>query len=379
MPRIPRAAPAVVAVVIVLLLGTALSTVAARQGEEDVPADLGLAPVVAELQAFVESARGLRFLRPVDVSVLADAAFRRKLGEGEPVDEADVEVQVGVLRALGLLRGDDDLGEASALDADSVAGFYDTETKELVVRGARLTPFVRQVLVHELTHALDDQHFGLDRDLVDEEAALAFEALVEGDALLVEARYLASLPPAEREQAEAEENVTFGAGGRFDGVPDFVLELAEFPYRDGPEFVDAVLDAGGRARLDAAFRTPPTTSAEVLHPTRYLTGRGRRPAPPVVAGGRILDEGPLGELVLRLVLLTAVPEREAARAAAGWAGDRYVAWTADRRTCVRASVVLDTPAEAAELSASLRRWAAEHPGGAVEAAGPAAVVLSRCA
>jgi hypothetical protein len=381
--RSSRTVPAVLAGLVVALLAAGISTAVVRRtgaggGGDERLVDPGLAPVIAELEGFVESARGLRFLRPVDVAVLSDFAFRRKLSDGGAVDEPEADAEEGVLRALGLLDPGDDLGGVADLDPDAVAGFYDTDTKELVVRGVRLTPFVRQVLVHELTHALDDQHFGLNRDLVDDEAALAFEALAEGDATSVERRYVASLPPAERKAADHEEDATFGGGDPVN-LPEVVVALADFPYDDGAELVEALRRAGGTGRVDAAFGAPPTTSAEVLHPDRFLAGRSRVPAPPVVAAGRVVEEGVLGELVLRLVVSGSVPEAEAGRAAAGWAGDRYVAWRAGRRTCVRAAVVLDSPADAGELTAALRRWATDHPGGQVEPIGAAAVSLSRCA
>ena len=332
--------------------------------------------VIAELKAFVEKTRGLRFLDPVDVAVVGDAAFRRFLAGGEPTERSDADVATGVLRALGLLDNDD-RGLLGEFDPDTVAGFYDTETKELVVRGPILTPFVRQVLVHELTHALDDQHFDLAPDLIDDDAALAFEALVEGDAVVVESRYLASLPESERRAAAAEE-VAFGAGaGR---IPDIVAELGAFPYRDGPRLVSALLAAGGLPRLDAAFRSPPVSSAEVLHPEQFLDGPGRAAVPPVSADGRVVDQGVLGEVILRLVLATSLPRERAASAAAGWAGDRYVAWSVGRRTCLRATVVMANAAEAAELAAGLRQWANDHAGASVDpAARPPAVTVTRCA
>jgi hypothetical protein len=331
--------------------------------------------VIAELQAFVEATRGLRFLEPVDVAIVADADFRRYLSGGQPTEQADVEVGNGVLRALGLLEAGDERALTGELDADTVAGFYDTETKELVVRGTHLTPFVRQVLVHELVHALEDQHFDLDPSFVDDEAALAFEALVEGDAVVVESRYLASLPEGERKAAAAEEDAMFGdAGGR---IPPIVAELGAFPYRDGPRLVAALLAAGGPGRLDSAFRSPPVSSAEVLHPERFLDGPGRATVPPVRAEGRAIDGGVLGEVILRLVLAGSLPRDRAAMAAAGWAGDRYVAWSAGGRTCLRATVVMDNAAEAAELAAGLRQWA----GATIDpvAARPPAVTFTRCA
>ncbi len=375
--------PAVLAVLIAGLLAAGVVTALDRRGDGGTQLDRSTAAVVAELHAFVESARGLPFKEPVDVAVVDDAEFRRLLSGGEAVDlqGPDDEVSIGVLRALGLLAAGQDLGPAGEVDPDLVAGFYDTETRELVVRGTRLTPFVRQVLVHELTHALDDQHFGLDREMADAEAALAFGALVEGDAIVVEARYLASLPAGERREAGEEERATFGREGLGGDLPEVLIDLADFPYRDGPDLVTALLEAGGRDRLDAAFRSPPTTSAEVLHPERYLAGRGRARVPPVVADGRVVDGGVLGELVLQRILARSVPEDRAARAAAGWAGDRYVAWSAGRRTCVRVVVVLDSPGEAAELVAALRPWAADRGSAVVvpPTGGGAAVTLSRCA
>ena len=369
-----RPVPAVLAVAILVTFLAGVRGALQEHAERADRPDPSTAAVIAELKAFVESTRGLRFRQPVDVAVVGDAAFRRFLSGGAPAEQSDVDVANAVLRALGLLDADSQL-PTGELDADTVAGFYDTETKELVVRGPRLTPFVRQVLVHELTHALDDQHFDLDPDFVDDEAAMAFEALVEGNAVVVESRYLASLPDAERQAAAAEEEAAFGgAGGR---IPDIVAELGSFPYRDGPGLVAALLEAGGQGRLDAAFRSPPVSSAEVLHPERFLDGPGRASVPRVVAEGRVVDDGVLGEVILRLVLAGSVPRDRAARAAAGWAGDRYVAWSAGSRTCLRATVVMDNAAEAAELAAGLRAWA----GATVDpvTTRPPAVTFTRCA
>jgi hypothetical protein len=376
--------PAVLAVAILVTFLAGVRGAVRVHSERPGRLDPGTAAVIAELKAYVESTRGLRFRQPVDVTVVGDAAFRRFLSGGAPTEQSGVDVASAVLRALGLLEADLQIPNGE-LDADTVAGFYDTETKELVVRGPsgplsgaaapRLTPFVRQVLVHELTHALDDQHFNLDPDVVDDEAAMAFEALVEGDAVVVESRYVASLPEAERQAAAAEEEATFGgAGGR---ISDLEAELGAFPYRDGPGLVAALLAAGGPGRLDAAFRSPPVSSAEVLHPERFLDGPGRASVPRVVAEGRVVDDGVLGEVILRLVLARSVPRDQAAKAAAGWAGDRYVAWSAGPRTCLRATVVMDNAAEAAELAAGLRPWA----GATIDpvTTGPPAVTFTRCA
>ena len=378
-PRGRRRALAVALVVAVLVVGGVWTAVARGRGgaQADPGAQAAVIAVIPELEAFVEHARGLKFLSPVKVSVVDAATFRRIYDQGGTTDAGGPGTQTGTLRVLGLIQGGGGSGGGS--DADSVDGFYDSDTKELVVRGTRPTPFVRQVLVHELTHALDDQHFGLDPPMPDDEASLAYDALVEGDATSVEYRYVDSLSPEEQQEAAAEEDAAYAksASGSGSDASDPLVALDDFPYDIGPDFIDALVADGGQARVDTAFGHPPTTSAEVLHPERYLSGRGRAPVPEVASDAKVVDEGVLGEFLLQLVLEETVPEAEAMRAATGWAGDHYVAWRSGRRTCVRATVVLDSDTDAAELASMLRRWAADHRGATVE--GTSAITLGRCA
>ena len=80
-----------------------------------------------------------------------------------------------MLHALGLLDGRPDLARAEQeLQGTSVVGFYDPKTKELYVRGVDAKASVRHVLVHELTHALQDQWFSIDRTFpTDDETEIA--------------------------------------------------------------------------------------------------------------------------------------------------------------------------------------------------------------
>jgi len=284
---------------------------------------------------------------------------------------------IRLLRTLGLIEGDLDLAAIEESTDERVLGFYDAERDRLLVRGARLTPAVRRVLVHELTHALDDQRFDLDRpevDQRDDESALAFQALVEGSASLVESRYFASLPADARRQADIEADpVPSGQD-----VPRVFEALLSFPYLAGESFVDSVIRNEGRERLDRAFAAPPTSSKEILHPERFLAGERPRPVRIPPSDRRAVDGGVLGELVLRLVLQSSIDRASATRAADGWGGDRYVAWDdRDGRLCVRVDVVVVSPADRSELLDALRRWAQRHPGAAV--ADGEAVRLTRCA
>ncbi|HUP85714.1 MAG TPA: hypothetical protein VM143_08610 [Acidimicrobiales bacterium] len=358
---------------------TAPSRVHARTVEvtsDSVPAAdaSALEQALPGLLRFTSQARGLPFVHPVRVTMLGDADFRTRLkrdsAEEEAKDEEQLRTTQRVLEGLGLLEKGVDLKKAvESLYGDAVAGFYDTEDDDLVVRGERLTVGVRVTLVHELTHALQDQHFDIDRkdlDDRDDEAADGLLGLVEGDAVRVERLYLASLSSREQKAAEAE---GMAAGASIDpGLPPVLLQIVAFPYVVGPEFATRVVAGGGQERLDAAFVTPPTTSEDLLHPDRFLAGEAPATVETPKADGRQIDEGVLGELGLLLVLNASGVSGQTA--AGGWGGDRYVAWKDGDGTCVRATIVMDTPQDDRELVKALDRLARTRKGVKVSGRGP---------
>ena len=174
---------------------TTTSTASTVPGETPTTGSPGteLDRAIAEIETFVAKARGLPFKQRVKVTLLDDAAFRARLHEDDEVDKEALETTTKVLRALDLIDEDVDLEEATrSLLGDAVLGFYDYEKDEMVIRGAELTPGVRRTLAHELVHALQDQHFQLDRPELedrDDEAETGFTSLVEGDARRIEGQY----------------------------------------------------------------------------------------------------------------------------------------------------------------------------------------------
>ena len=76
----------------------------------------------------------------------------------------ELHVQEATLRAFGLVSRDFDLEKfLISFYTEQAAGFYDPRTKTMYM--ARLDPADMQqmVLAHELTHALQDQNFNLER------------------------------------------------------------------------------------------------------------------------------------------------------------------------------------------------------------------------
>jgi len=318
-----------------------------------------------ELIDFVEQERGHRFLtRPV-VEALEDQAFADRLLEDFEESREEVETTEAVLRALRLLPRSSDLYTLlGQLYGGAVVGFYDSETGELVVRGVEPSPHVRAILVHELTHALDDQIFELYRpelDDVDDESSFGFQAIIEGTAVYIEDRYVGSLSDDERLELAIEEQ-EIGAGTDYAAFPPFLLDQLVAPYAYGPELVTAIVDEGGRDQLDEAFVTPPTSSEQVLEPDRFLADEPARAPGDPIADGEVIDDGVIGQFGLELMFKNAglAPDR-AAEAASGWGGDRYVAWqTGDRRTCLRTNLVMDNTNDLADVTRALQTWASSH-------------------
>lgn len=336
---------------------------------------------VAALQPFVEREAGLSFPQPVRVRLLSDAEFSSRVAQLNwlPRGEAAERLE-SVYRVLGLIGdGVDVAAELAKFTRAEVMALYDPVAGEIIARRLEPTPYLRTVLVRELTRALDDQRFDIYRPALDgatDESRDGLKALVEGDASRVQDRYLASLSAEERGRVDAERQRI--AGQAPSDVNRAIWVRFTYAVTQGPKLVAALLSAGGRARLDAAFSRPPTTSEQVLVPDRYLAGEGGKA---VVAAsssdGAIESQGMLGQVGLLTMLSEVMDEDTAVRAAGGWGGDRYVSWRDGARTCVRSVIVMDTPQDTTELADALQRWAAARPGAEVSGSGP--FTISRCA
>lgn len=347
------------------------------------PGSDDLQSVVDELSAFVEDQRGLQFDQPVDVELANDDEFeQRLLDDFEAEDEADLRDTERIFRALGFLDdGDDLVDQLKGVLTGGVVGFYDPETNELVVRGAEPTPYTRITIAHELTHALDDQHFELyrpDLDEADDESGFAFSALFEGNAVTVEDAYKETLTAEERQQADDEEQA-IGSGTDFSQFPDVLLALLGAPYEFGPPLVDALIADGGEGAVDDAFAAPPVSSEQVIDPTRYLDGEAPLDVAEPPADGTSFDQGTFGEYLLLLLLTDGgVDQQRAARAAVGWGGDQYVAWRDGDETCLRVSFEGDTATDTAEIADALDEWAAGVDGAELTTNGDDQPTLTSC-
>ncbi|MEZ5247584.1 MAG: hypothetical protein R2707_21020 [Acidimicrobiales bacterium] len=338
------------------------------------------ATFVDEAIAFVEATRGRRFVTEPRVVTLSEATFvariRADLSQELTEDPEGLVMLNATYRAMGLIGPDDSVDEVYGRFGEAgILGFYDPETDELVVRQRdELSLLTKSTIVHELTHAFDDQHFDLDRPEYDDrtdEVAWGFRAVAEGSASWVEAEWKATLSAAERDDL-AREEFSFGDPGIFNQFELSFLLLELSPYEYGEVFVEHLIDTGGNAALDEALEDPPITSEQVISPDRYDAEEGAIVVAPPPADGEIVYSG-LGGQVLIDSLFTGVGlilDFE-------WGGDQLVVWTADGRSCMRWDIQSED-GETYGVESAFGDWASRIGGADVSPLDERTVRVERC-
>lgn len=331
-------------------------------------------PRVADLADFVEEARGRDFRHPVQVDFLTPEEYTEatttEVTELQEEELDELERGTAQLRALGVVSGPLDLAEAlnQTTDAGTLA-FYSPEEERIRVRGTELTVGLRVTLVHELTHALQDQHFGL-ADLLDDDdssAAVAGRALAEGDAMRIEDVYVETiLDDDERVAYEAEsEGDLERSEAATEGIPAFIRASFATPYALGRPFVLMLFNQGGNDAVDDAFEDPPRTEEHLFDPASFVAGEEGERVDLDLDEDEVdlIDEGAFGSPSWFLVLAERIDPQTAFAATLGWGGDRYAVYQRGGETCIRAVFRGDDEAEEREMAAAIEQWLAALPGG----------------
>ena len=302
-------------------------------------------------------------LQAVRASVMQTTAATRELewkGEVGMTELSGWEYGTRAKEVAEALGGD----ELRSLSKLAIAGGMLPEGTDLATLAASFTaasasatysPFDKQVLLladqhkdnslltHEFVHALQDQHFDLLKLLVARpynfDRTEALFAVIEGDAMNVQRRVEGGEGWTRRslEDVARQEDERFGEFRKELGAlfPPLLTETFIFRYRDGVRFVETIRRSRGERGVDDLFSHPPASSEQILHPEKYLAGftgptnAGHIPREVHVneegfaeSGWRLVTSTPLGEIGVRGLLMRGLPSRDAARAAAGWGGDR---------------------------------------------------------
>jgi hypothetical protein len=203
-----------------------------------------------------------------------------------------------VLKKFGLLPRDFDLGKfLVGLFKEQVAGYYDPKTKTVNLLDWLDPEQQKPVLAHELTHALQDQSFGLEKfmkaadvdlekknkvsseDIENDEISAARQAIVEGQAMIVLIDYM--LKPLGQSTAsspqmldELKRGMLAGTADsvQFRSAPLYIREAVTFPYRYGIDFVGQVLTKSEKQKAFAGLlENPPRSTRQIMEPNTYLT------------------------------------------------------------------------------------------------------------
>lgn len=322
-----------------------------------------------EIGKKVAALRGLKIKRPIAMGVMTDVELRARLLERIDEDSPPAEraAEAAMMKQWGLVPWDTDLDQLTVdLLTEQIAGFYDPHEQKLYVadKPEGDETWADMLMAHEIVHALQDQHFDLEAWMTvvedDGDASAARAALVEGDGVALMLEYTLAerhLPPPWNMPGVVKlltASMDPAAGGGEDLLSRAPLAIRHglmFPYVRGLEFVAALRRTQPWKKIDDAFRRPPRSTEQILHPELYLADEkpdaitGTAPA-----GWTRIHDAVWGEAGWAIFFEThGVDARTAAAAAAGWGGDRVLLLgAAGGATTGVALITFDSDLDAAE-------------------------------
>ena len=272
------------------------------------------------------------------------------------IDRIRFERSELVLKKFGLLPRSFNLHNfLIKLLTEQIAGYYDEKTRTMNLLDWVSPDMQKAVMAHELTHALQDQSYHLDKMskreeeiekhglehlkalLDNDEQSTCRSAVLEGQGMIVLLDYM--LAPMGRSVEKSPRIVDMMQSTMekdkgspiFDSAPPLLQEELVFPYREGMNFVKELLLAGGKklAYTGVLDRMPQTTR-EIMQPKEYLAGR--RVPPLYLPDLNFLkkdyepyDAGAVGEFDVSVLLKIYAAEAQAKYLSPEWRGGAYYA------------------------------------------------------
>lgn len=321
-----------------------------------------------QLQDEAVGLRQLNFLRPVEYKTIdkdqLKGIIQKKAEEGLTGEDTEIDDYEKVLVKFGFMEpGDHLMPYITALYSEQVQGMYDEENGEMIlVEGLPLTGSIqRMFMVHELTHALQDQHFDLSSLPLyeeNEDRALAALSLIEGDASLVMFLYYKDHLKMKQLFWDLISYVSIDQSQVYTS-PYFIRENLLFPYKWGVKFVTFLYAQGGWDRINQVFKNTPGSTEQILHPEKYGIDEPKEVAikDEIPEGWRELDRNTMGEFNTRIFLSIYLGEYESLIPSEGWGGDKWAVWENQDTGELRAIwyTLWDTPEDADEFFNACRK------------------------
>lgn len=349
--------------------------------------------VAAEIRTQIEELRGMKFKEPVAVKLADKKAFfaYAKARQEKTESPAKLARDETTAKLLGLIPADMDFqAEMLKILEDQVGGFYDPGSKTFFLMDTFTGGVAKIILAHELTHALDDQHFDIDGTLAkcgeDTDATLAFQSVVEGSGTGLMNQWFkkhhADVTPADLQAAQ---NLGADALAK---APPYMWKPLLAAYLVGEGFtvrgsgLNLMMKAASTSDIQACFAAPPRSSEQILHPKKYWDDAKRDDPITITVDTKKVPEGwtvagvdTLGELYLGLLTtpqkkrvgldlknpMSVVGVEYTNKAAEGWGGDRMILLRHDQDTMLQLVTAWDTDADADEFASALGEAAEAIP------------------
>ncbi len=279
--------------------------------------------------------------QPLKKSVRSREEIRQylvsQMREGK--DDAKRYADQKALEALGLIPKGYPLDQKMlALLTEQIAGLYDPKKGEFFIADWTEPAEQRMIMAHELTHALQDQYFHVqkweDDVKTNDDAQLARESVLEGSATIAMIDYLLrNTGKSSLDMGDFDPSILMGDANDSPELADAPMVIQDeltFPYIPGAKFVQSALKRwNGWPEMHRLFENPPASTQQIMHPDLYF--RGVMPArvdltPLANAVPRTwkkLDENVLGEFGVNAVLKQFLGKDRADELASPWSGDRY--------------------------------------------------------
>ncbi len=324
----------------------------------------------------IQQTRHLNFIQDVPFVVKSPDEAQHMMLTKLARDNTDRELSVGGRAGAmtGLFPSGTDLKrEEFRLMREQVAGFYDPHDKVMVeVRGKSVLggglaggdTFAGELLqAHELTHALQDQHFGLEHMLNavknNDDEEIAIHSVMEGDATLAGLGYVDGGLSEESEEQIV--NHFSALPESFEpessGTPLALSGPMMFQYSEGTRFVGEAWKRGGWAAVDALYRDPPWSSQQIIDPSLYFDHRAPRLRITIdgyqkaLPGWQKADDDTFGELLIRIIFERNLPRHSPALLLpAAWTGDHMIALQKDGAIMLLWMIVLRDEPTAREFA-----------------------------
>jgi hypothetical protein len=339
-------------------------------------------PQLVAWQAQATALRGHAFVSPVQLAWISrDDVSEVIRGELAGVVTAEeIRVYRDGYAALGVFPpGLDYVDALLALQTDVLAGLYSRRTKTLYVLDSLrddpdgVAPEQSQIVVHELVHALQDQHFPASLGLLQglrhqDDVVAALSAVIEGDAAFTELGLATLDDGSDARTLRNATRIQQGIFGELENpestlakAPRLLRESLFFPYAWGPPRSAALFEARGNAGLDDALREPPLSTLRIFTPDdtdpvefiRLPIAElvARMPAERQCVAGH---DNVAGALTLRVLFDEYGPDGQGAELMRGWSGDRFVQLDCGRTWELGWLTRWDSPAAAARFADAYR-------------------------